>query len=142
MDYTVIGDGVNLAARLGTANKQVGTELLISGMTVNLLHDNYHVRELDLIRVKGKTNPIPISEVFGYAHAPLPELKNRLLSGFSKGLQAYRQRDWLSATRNFNSAVKIDVPDKPSQIFLQRAEHYASAPPADDWDGVWTLYDK
>ena len=128
MDYTVIGDGVNLAARLETANKQVGTELLISGMTANLLHDSYHMRELDLIRVKGKANPVPIFEVFGYANDPSPELKARLLSRFSKGLQAYRQRDWLVATRHFISAVEIDGSDGPSQIFLQRAEHYSSAP--------------
>ena len=142
MDYTVIGDGVNLAARLESANKQLGTQLLISGMTANLLQDRYHMRELDLLRVKGKKNPVPIYEVFGHGDTPLPERIARLLSRFEKGLRAYRQRDWLTASEHFKAAVEIDGDDQPSQIFLQRSESYGAEPPSDDWDGVWTLYDK
>jgi len=142
MDYTVIGDGVNLAARLESANKQLGTELLISGMTADLLHDSYHMRELDFLRVKGKQNPVPIYEVLGCGDNPLPERKTRLLSTFENGLRAYRQRDWLTASRLFKAATEIDPSDGPSQIFLERSENYGTVPPADDWDGVWTLYDK
>ena len=142
MDYTVIGDGVNLAARLESANKQLGTRLLISGMTANLLQDRYHMRELDLIRMKGKKNTVPIFEVLGYGDTPLPERRSRLLSRFAKGLRAYRQGDWLTASQHFKAAVEIDGEDKPSRIFLQRSKIYGTEPLPDDWDGVWTLYDK
>jgi len=142
MDYTVIGDGVNLAARLESANKQLGTQMLISGTTANLLQDRYHMRELDFLRVKGKEKPVPIYEVFGHADEPLPDIRARMLSRFAKGLKAYRARDWSAASAAFESALDIVPDDDPCRIFLDRARNYTEIPPADDWDGVWTLYDK
>ncbi len=142
MDYTVIGDEVNLAARLESANKQLGTGLLISGTTANLLQNRYHMRELDYLRVKGRQMPVPIFEVFGHANEPLPDLRARTLSRFAKGLKAYRERDWDAAATAFGGALDIAPDDHPSRIFLERARNYRDTPPADDWDGVWTLYDK
>lgn len=142
MDYTVIGDEVNLAARLESANKQLGTSLLISGTTANLLQNRYHMRELDYLRVKGKQKPVPIFEVLGHADVPLPELRARTLSRFAKGLNAYRRRDWDAAATSFAAALDIAPYDQPSRIFLERARNYRETPPADDWDGVWILYDK
>jgi adenylate cyclase len=142
MDYTVIGDGVNLAARLESANKQLGTQLLVSGMTVNLLQRKYHMREMDLLRVKGKSAPVPIYEILGNADEKLSERTRRVLSWFAKGLSAYRRRDWVGASDFFNAAMDINPNDMPSRIFFDRAQSYLAAPPADDWDGVWTLYEK
>lgn len=142
MDYTVIGDGVNLAARLESANKQLGTQLLVSGMTVNLLQRDYHMRKLDYLRVKGKTQPVPIYEVIGYASNPLPSSTVDLLASFAKGLDAYRQRNWRAARGHFEQSLALDPSDRPSAIFLARTERYCANPPADDWDGVWTLDEK
>ena len=142
MDYTVIGDGVNLAARLESANKQLGTEFLISGTTANLLQNRYHMRELDYLRVKGLQKPVPIFEVFDHANAPLPDFRARMLSRFARGLEAYRKRDWDAAAAAFAGALDLTPGDNPSRIFLERSRNYRDTPPADDWDGVWTLYEK
>jgi len=142
MGYTVIGDGVNLAARLESANKQLGTDLLVSGLTVELLRDDYHLRELDLLRVKGKTNPVAVYEVIGTAQQALSQELDQQHSHFAAGLKAYRSRDWRGAGKLFINALNLNPDDIPSQLLLERTQNYEAESPKDDWDGVWTLQNK
>ena len=140
MDYTVIGDGVNLAARLETANNHFGTRILISGSTAAQLQDEYDMRELDLLRVKGKAIPIPIYEVLGWPGAPVTEEQQHFRQAFARGLEAYRKRNWHDAANAFALEARMDKrANNPSRVFLDRALHYMKSPPPDDWDGVWTL---
>ncbi|MEQ8493505.1 MAG: GAF domain-containing protein, partial [Gammaproteobacteria bacterium] len=139
MDYTVIGDGVNLAARLETANKQLGTRILLSGSTRELLKGDYRLRELDLIRVRGRGAPVPIYEVRGFGAARVAASEHALLAAFGAGLAAYRERDWAAAIRQFERALELDPHDQPSWLMRGRALHYRSAPPPAHWDGVWSL---
>ena len=141
-DYTVIGDGVNIAARLESANKQLGTAILISGSTQRALTGDYHLRELDLIRVKGKQEPLPVFEVMGDAAHVSSNVQSHLLREFSHGLASYRERDWTRAVERFSAALALDAHDRPSMAFKQRAAHYLASPPPDSWDGVWTLNEK
>ncbi|MCB1747717.1 MAG: GAF domain-containing protein [Gammaproteobacteria bacterium] len=142
MDYTVIGDGVNAAARLESANKQLGTRILISGSTRALLRGQYRLRELDLIRVKGRVAPIPVFEVRGLGRDIVSAAETRLLEVFASGLACYRDQDWDGAVDCFDTVLGIEAGDQPSWRLRARALHYRAHPPSPQWDGVWTLDEK
>ena len=137
MDYTVIGDGVNIAARLESANKELGTGILISGFTRELLNDDYPMREIDLIQVKGRDEPVPVFEVRSGEGD-----ESALLETFERGLAAYRQRSWRAAVTAFEKALELTPGDRPSELMLRRSRHYAATEPPRSWDGVWTLSGK
>lgn len=131
--YSVIGDPVNLGARLEGANKNYGTRLLISERTRELAGADIHVREIDLIRVKGKTEPTRIYELLA---------QQSDADQFSAGLSAYRDQDWVAAEQHF-MACRESRPDDPVPgIFIERIAQLRAHPPKPDWDGVWDLLTK
>jgi adenylate cyclase len=142
MDYTVVGDGVNLASRLESANKFYGTRILVSGSTVTQLRGNYVIRELDRIRVKGRSIPVPIYEIVGRPGRSDGDKLNGFLRYFDRGLRHYREREWQDAIGAFAIAQASNPDDKPCRIYIERARHYLVNPPAEDWDGVWSMTGK
>ncbi|MGB0670750.1 MAG: adenylate/guanylate cyclase domain-containing protein [Rhodospirillales bacterium] len=136
--FSVIGDPVNLGARLESANKNYGTRVMLSERTRDLAGDAAPVRELDLIRVKGKAQP---TRVFELLAAPAPD--DRL----ARALAAYRAQDWDRAEAAF-TALRDDTPrdDAPNDpvpaVFLGRIQHLRANPPGADWDGVWAFETK
>ncbi len=142
MDYTVIGDGVNIASRLEGVNKIYGTRILISEFTYHKLTEYYVCREIDLIRVKGKFNPVGIYQIFGREEcAAFPHL-DEVLELFQEGLTQYRKRDWHKGIEYFQRILSLNEHDSVSQVYLDRCRHFSQNPPPDEWDHVWTLTSK
>ncbi|MSR13490.1 MAG: adenylate/guanylate cyclase domain-containing protein [Gammaproteobacteria bacterium] len=142
MDYTVIGDGVNLTARLESANRYFGTYILLSGSTVNVLRSHYGLREIDSVRVKGKLAPVPIFELLGDETNALPPGTAGAIAHYAAALRAYRMRDWNTALARLEDALVAAPLDQPSQLLRARVLDFRESPPPAQWDGVWVLADK
>jgi adenylate cyclase len=142
MDFTIIGDGVNLAARLESACKQYGTHILISEFTYRRLRATYTTREIDLVVVKGKTQPVAVYEVMDYhTEESYPGLMDALRL-FRSGLMFYRQQRWADASAAFADVLAVNPNDKTAALYVARCKHLAQTPPAPDWNGVWVMDDK
>lgn len=142
MDYTVIGDGVNLSARLESITKQYGCDIVLSEHTYERCKDQIWVRELDLIQVKGKLDPVRIYELIGAKSAPLDSEATAFLGVYNKGRTAYKNREFHLAISLFDQALAIQPQDQAVALHLQRAQEYIQHPPAKNWDGVHTMTTK
>jgi len=140
-DYTVIGDAVNLGARLEGINKvyQTANNIIISEFTRNELSENLVTRELDSVRVKGKEEPVAIYELVGEKEVNVyPE---EFLAHYEAGIEAYKNRKWNSAMDEFGKAIKV-VNDEVCKIYIKRCRYFIKNPPGAEWDGVFTLKTK
>ncbi|OGA32068.1 MAG: hypothetical protein A3F75_13365 [Betaproteobacteria bacterium RIFCSPLOWO2_12_FULL_64_23] len=139
LEYTVIGNRVNIAHRLEDANKFYGTSILICSETYARLKERGPVREIDLIRVRGMETPVAIYEVIGHHNEESFPQREAALAAFAEGLSRYRRHEWKQAARCFRDALAANPKDGPSRIYLERCDIFGSTPPAPDWDGVWAL---
>ncbi|NDJ11782.1 MAG: GAF domain-containing protein [Acidobacteriia bacterium] len=142
MDYTVIGDGVNLASRLESACKEYSARILISENTFTRLKGTYRVREVDMVVVKGKTEPVAVFEVLDY-HTPdtFPNLRE-CMECFRDGLSNYRRQDWDKADECFNAALAANPGDNLSKTYLKRVMLMRENPPGAEWNGTWVMKSK
>jgi adenylate cyclase len=140
-NYTVIGDAVNLAARLEGANKVYGTRVLISEATNRLAAASIETREIDTVLVVGKTEPQRIFELLGHKGALTSE-RIALRDAFAEALEAYRRRAWNEARAGFEGCLGIAPCDGPSKVFLSRLTQFCITAPSADWNGVWSLTEK
>lgn len=142
MDYTMIGDGVNLAARLESACKQYSARILLSEYTVDKLKGVYRLREVDKVIVKGKTEPVGVFECLDYHDdTTFPNLQD-VLGNFNEGVKLYRAQEWDRAAGFFEKALKANPDDTLSQTYIDRCATMKANPPGDDWDGVWVMTSK
>lgn len=141
MNYTIMGDAVNLASRLEGVNKQYGTLITISETTYLQVKEHLEVRELDIIRVVGKAEPVKIYELLARKGELGEEMKTAIKS-FSEALGLYRERSWEKAIEKFGSVLKILSSDPPSEVYIQRCKTFIQNPPPDDWDGVFEMKTK
>ena len=142
MDYTIIGDGVNLASRLESACKQYAARILISENTYRKLRGTYRVREVDRVVVKGKHEPVSIFEVLDYhTDETFPNLLEAV-NYFKGGLSYYRKANWDEAVKCFTEARVLNPHDELSGIYLERCAALKASPPGTEWDGVWVMKSK
>lgn len=146
MEFTAIGDGVNLGSRLEGASKQYGCDIVISDRTYFACKNRIWARELDCIRVKGKTEPVSIFELVGIREGPLAdqlsEHQMQVIDYYQLGLELYRRREFTRALREFNRVLQMAPDDKPALLHKERCWHLISAPPSENWDCVWTMTEK
>lgn len=136
--YTVIGDVVNTASRLEGVNKVFGTGIIVSDETSRLAQHVVETRELDLITVAGKSEPLRVHELICKVGQLTPEAAE-LRDIFGAGLTAYRDQEWESAERYFKDCLACQPNDSPSQVFLSRVALLKENPPKHDWAGIWNL---
>jgi adenylate cyclase len=141
MDYTMIGDGVNLAARLESACKQYSAKILMSEFTFRRLKGTYRIRDIDKVIVKGKTEPIQVLEALDYhTEETFPNLMESV-GHFKSGRDYYDRGDWDKAVNSFQQAFTLNPKDKLAEIYIGRCEQLKADPPK-AWDGVWIMTSK
>jgi len=146
MNYTMMGDTVNLAARLESSAKQYGVYIQIADSTYESVKDQVVVRALDFVKVMGKEEPVKVFELISETDQE-PEPYKKILPAFHEALGHYFNQDWDMAIEAFKAADALEemFPGRktnPSRIYIPRCEHFKVNPPGDDWDGVWTLTSK
>lgn len=139
-NFTIMGDNVNLASRLEGLNKQFGTRTIISETTYQAVAEKMLGRELDLIRVKGKTKPAKIFELLG-PREDSTQFRD-LVPRFQEGLDAYRSGRWETAIEAFEGLVRDFPDDGPSRVFVHRCRDLLEQPPEGAWDGVYVMKTK
>ncbi len=139
-NYTIMGDNVNLASRLEGLNKEFATQLIISEYTYDKVRDKMVVRELDLIRVKGKMKPVKIYELLSTIEES--EGFRDLVERFGKGLETYRNGQWETAAGIFEQLQRDYPDDGPSGVFAERCRDLIVEPPPGVWDGVYVMKTK
>ena len=140
-DYTVLGDAVNLAARLEGVNKEYGTSILISEATRERSGGRFRTRDLGRVRVVGKREAVAIYELLAEAGEPLPFDETALIE-YEAALALFRARRWSEALEGFRRALARMPEDGPSRFYAERAGLFRSTPPPEDWDGVFDLTSK
>ena len=141
MDYTMIGDGVNLAARLESACKQYNARILISDFTFKKLKGTYRIRYIDDVVVKGKTEPVGVHEVLDYhSEKTFPNLMD-VVNHFNEGRKKYISGDFQQAITSFKECLKINSEDRLSETYIDRCTQLISQKPK-NWDGVWVMKSK
>ena len=141
MDYTMIGDGVNLAARLESACKQYSARILISDYTYTKLKGTYQIRYIDDVVVKGKTEPVGVREVLDYHNAKtFPNLMDTV-NHFNEARNHYKTGNWEKAIKSFKECLKANSEDKLSKTYIERCDYLKKNTPK-NWDGVWVMTSK
>lgn len=136
VDYTILGDAVNLGSRLEGLTKVYGVDIITSEFTRHAVPE-FEYRELDRVRVKGKDKPVSIYEPLGLLEN-VGKAERKLLRQFHIGIKQYRSQNWDAAEREIFALSQLDPERKIYKIYLDRIMHFRNNPPEDNWDGCFT----
>jgi adenylate cyclase len=145
--YTALGDAVNLSSRLEGLNKDYGTHVIVNETTYQAAKDDGFIfRELDLMRVKGKLQPVTIYQLMGrqtdFAVDGSAETLRLQLEMFARARDLYRRRQWKSAQGAFQEILDKWPKDGPARVYVERCQEYLAGEPPADWDGVFVMSHK
>ncbi len=138
MDYTIMGNSVNLASRLEGVNKQYGTWVLVSEATRGDAGDRFAFRRLDRVRVVGINEPVRLYELIDEKAETSPEML-QAVEIFQRGLERFEEKDWALAQKHFQEVQRMVPDDGPTAIYLKRCREFRRTPPRPEWDGVFNL---
>lgn len=141
LDYTCVGDTVNLAARLESANKQFGTAIMVAESTYQATHNHYIYRHLGSLQVKGQTIGVGVYELLGRRGKVSHEAVQHA-EAFNKAVAAYAHRDWHEATNLFETCITMRPNDPSALRYLKVIDEYRKSPPPADWTGTLELTEK
>lgn len=141
MDFTSIGDGVNLASRVEGACKFYGANIIVTDATLKDLHSSYRYRHLDRLTVKGKTKPVDIYEILDFHTAESFPHIAQVVQTFNDAVELYHAMEWDKATTLFQKVLQLRADDKVSKVYIERCQTLKDNPPQ-DWDGVWHMTTK
>ena len=146
MNYTMMGDTVNLAARLEPAAKHYGVYLFVAENTYKKVSDSFEWRYLDKIKVKGKNKPVKVYELLSEKNKLSKENSN-LITAFNEAMSLYKNQSWIKAKKIFKESEKLeeiieDRPTNPSKIYIERCNYFQKNSPGKNWDGIWTMKTK
>jgi len=138
LETTVIGDTVNLAARMEELTKLYKTPILITHLTYNKLSDpaEFYIRKIDMVKVRGRNTPVTIYEVFNSDSEDIITIKLDLLNLFNEALEYYKNSDFKSALKSFIEYYKQLPQDSIVKLFIRRCKYYIANPPDPNWDGI------
>jgi len=136
LDYTVIGDPVNVSSRLEGINKVYGTEIIVSENTHAFCHDKYEFRLLDRVSLLGRNEGMNIYELITFKN-DLNKQLIKIFQYYETGLKHYFDRNWNESLKYFNAVLKYRPNDKPGKLMMERCLVYRKNPPPDDWNGVF-----
>jgi adenylate cyclase len=141
LSYTAMGDPVNLASRLEGLNKEYSTSIIISQSVLNELPDEFVYRLLDIVVVKGKTEPVPIYELVS-RKGDVTGSDSEFLEMFGKAVNSYLEKDWEKAIFRFEKLLCLRPDDQACKIFIERCREYRDNPPGHDWAGEYVFLNK
>ena len=140
-DYTVLGDAVNLGSRVESINKQYGTQIIITEFTKNKISNEFALRFLDKVAVKGKVEPVKIYELVGYRNE-LQKMQKEVIELYEEAFDFYQKKKWDNALEILKKLTKLIPDDLATQNIIERCEYYKKEPPQKGWDGTWVMKTK
>ncbi len=135
-DPTVIGDAVNLASRLEALTRSYGVDVLVGARAQELIRDEFHLRSVALVQVKGKTKPVEIFTLIGARNEPIDPEFLKWIETYEAGLQKFRGRDFTRAKILFSQFLEFYPEDALAKMYLERALEYEKQPPDESWNAV------
>jgi adenylate cyclase len=142
LNYTALGDNVNLASRLEGVNKYYETRAIISQSTYRYVRHTFICRPLDVVAVKGRSTGVKIYELMAAVGDPDETALQEKAEHYRSAFELYLARDWAGALESFEALARLHENDRPTALLVERCRAYLQNPPGEDWSGIWRIQEK